>query len=207
MINGKYLKWKAKPLNSRRCKPATIWFRDDLNDVDAINNLTAGEAGLTANAAVGRSNAESFIRQEMQRDLGDPFNTLAMAVVAKNETFDFLTKSISDFTAANTNLTSSNAEISAAVKKLTNHLEAELKGRDSSNNHTTDTISNSGNWPNWCDLGAYYHTCGYNLWKGRNSKTCPRVKDNPDHKSEVTRRNPMGDSRLNCGFGNTPNGK
>ena len=175
--------------------------------MDAINKPTAGEASLTANAAVGRSNAESLIFQEMQRDIGESFGTLAMAAVAKNETFYSLTKSISDLTAANVKLTSSNAELSVAVKKLTNQLEAALKGRNSSNTRTTDTSSNGGNWPNWCDPGVYCHTCGYKLWKGQNSKTCPREKNNPDHKSEATSRNPMGGSRLNCGFGNTPNGK
>ena len=197
MMNGKYLKWKMKPINSRGWKPGKIWFRDALNDVDAINKLTAGEAGLTSNSAVGRSNSESLIRQEIKRDLGDSFDTLAMAEVAKNETFDSLTKSISELTASNTKLTSSNAELSAAFKKLTNQLETALKGRDSRNTRTTDTRSNGGNWPNWCDPGAYCHTCGYKLRKGHNSKNFPWVKDNPDHKSEATHRNPMGGSRLN----------
>ena len=84
VMNGKYLKWKAKPLNSRGWKPAKIWFHDALNDVDAIKKPTASKAGLNANAAVGRSNSDSLIRQEMQRDLGKSFDTLAMAAVAKN---------------------------------------------------------------------------------------------------------------------------
>ena len=207
IMNGKYLKWKAKPLNNRGCNPARVWFRNALNDVDIINKLTAGEAGLTANAAVGRSNSESLIRQEMQQDLGYSFDTLAMAAMAKNKTFDLLTRSISYLTAANTKITGSNAELSAAIKKLTNQLEAALKGRDISNTRTTDTSSNGSNWPNWCDPGAYCHTCGYNIRMGHNSKNFPRAKDNPDHKSEATRRNPMGGIRLNCGFRNTPNGK
>ena len=92
----------------------------------AINKLTAGKAGLTANAAIGRSNSESLIRQEMQRDLGESFDTLAMTAVAKNETFDSLTRAISDLTATNAKLTGSNTELSAAVKKLTNQLETAL---------------------------------------------------------------------------------
>ena len=175
--------------------------------MNAINKLTAGEAGLTANSAVGRSNYESLICQEMQRDLGESFNTLAMASVAKNKTFDSLTKSISNLTTANANLTGSNAELSATVKKLTNQLDAALKGRDSINTRTTNTSSNGSNWPNWCNPGAYCHTCGYKLRKGHNSKNCPRANDNQDHKSEATLRNPMGGSQMNCGFGNTPNGK
>ena len=159
-MNGKYLKWKAKPLNNRGWKPANIWFLDTLNDVDAINKLTYVEASLTANAAVKRSNSESLMRKEMQRDLGESFDTLAMEAVTKNETFSSLTRAISDLTATNAKLTGSNAEISAAVKKLTNQLEAALKGRDGSNTRTTKTGSNSSNWPNWCDLGSYCNTCG-----------------------------------------------
>ena len=94
----------------------------------------------------------------MQRDLGESFDTLAMTAVAKNKTFDSLTRAILDLTATNAKLTGSNAEISAAVKKLTNQLEAALKGRDSSNTRTTDTGSNGSNWTNWCDPGAYCHT-------------------------------------------------
>ena len=154
IMNGKYLKWKAKPLNNRGCNPARVWFRNALNDVDIINKMTAGEAGLTANTVVGRSNYESLFRQEMQRDLGESFDTSAMAAVAKNETFDSLTGAISELTATNAKLTGSNAELSATIKKLTNQLEAALKGRDGSNTRTTDTGSNSSNWPNWCDPGA-----------------------------------------------------
>ena len=143
----------------------------------------------------------------MQQDLGESFDTLAMAAVAKNETLDLLTRSILDLTATNANLTGSNADLSAAVKKMTNQLEAALKGCDGGNARNTDTGSNSSTWPNWCDPGAYCHTCGYKLRKGHNSKNCPRAKDNPDHKSEATRRNPMGGSWINCRFGDTPNGK
>ena len=130
-----------------------------------------------------------------------------MAELAKNKTFESITRSISDLTATNAKLTGSNAEISAAVKKLTNQLEAAPKGRDSSNTRTTDTSRNGSNWPNWCDPGAYCHTCRYKLRKDHNRKNCPQAKENPDHKSEATRQNPMGGSRLNCGFGNTLNRK
>ena len=135
------------------------------------------------------------------------FDTLAMAAVAKNETFDSLTRAITNLTVTNAKLTGSNAEISAAVKKMTNQLEAALKVRNSGSTRTTATNSNNSTWPNWCDPGVYCHTCGYKLRKGHSSKNCPRAKDNPDHKLEATRRNPMGGSWLKCGFGDTLNGK
>ena len=147
MMNSKHLKLKAKPLKNRGWKPAKIWFRDALNNVEAIYKLTAVEAGLTANAAVGRSNSESLIRQEIQQDFGESFETLPMAVMAKNETLDSLTRSISDLTATKAKLTGSNTELSVAVKKLTNQLEAALKGSNSSNTRATDTGNNGSNWP------------------------------------------------------------
>ena len=143
----------------------------------------------------------------MQRDIGKTFDTLAMAAVAKNETFDSLIRAISDLTSTNAKLKGSNAEFFTAIKKLTNQLEAALKGRNGGNNRTIDTISNSSTWPNWCNPGAYCHIWVYKLRKGHSSNNCPRAKDNPDHKSEATRRNPMGGSQINCGFRNTPNGK
>ena len=147
MTNRKYLKWKAKPLNNHWWKPAKIWFRDALNNVDTINKLTAGKAGLTPNTAVRSSNSESLIRQEIQQDFGESFETLPMAVMAKNETLDSLTRSISDLTSTKAKLTGSNTEISVAVKKLTNQLEAALKGSNSSNTRATDTGNNGSNWP------------------------------------------------------------
>ena len=138
----------------------------------------------------------------MQQDLGESFDTLAMAAVAKNETFDSLTRAISDLTATNAKLTGANAELSAAVKKLTKQLEAALKGSNGGNTRTTATTSNSSTWPNWCDPGVYCHTCGYNLRKGHSINNCPQAKEKPDHKSEATHRNPVGGSRRD-----TPNGK
>ena len=91
----------------------------------------------------------------MQRDIGKTFDTLAMAAVAKNETFDSIIRAISDLTSTNAKLKGSNSEFFAAIKKLTNQLEAALKGRNGGNNRTIDTISNSSTWPNWCDPGAY----------------------------------------------------
>ena len=106
----------------------------------------------------------------MQRDLGKYFDTLAMAAVTKNETFNSLTRFISDLTATNATLTGSNAELSTAFKKLTNQLEAALKGRNISNTRTIDTSRNGSNCPNWCDPGAYCHTCRYKLREDHNSK-------------------------------------
>ena len=45
-----------------------------------------------------------------------------MAAVAKNKTFDSITRSISDLTATNAKITGSNAELSTAVNKLMNQL-------------------------------------------------------------------------------------
>jgi len=41
------------------------------------------------------------VREEMQDQLGDAFDNLAMAVTAKNNTIDNLGKSVSELTATN----------------------------------------------------------------------------------------------------------
>ena len=47
---------------------------------------------------------------------------------------------------------------------------------------------------------------GTNSKKGHTSANC-RFNENPGHKKEATRKNTMGGSQLNAGFGNAPNGK
>ena len=52
MVNTKYLAWKKKTLIERNCKDRKKYFRLALNDVEDINKLATGEAGLTANAVI-----------------------------------------------------------------------------------------------------------------------------------------------------------
>jgi hypothetical protein len=231
LVNSRYLKWKKKPLASRTWPLAKTEFRDALSDVGVINKLTTAEAGLTANSAVNRrKTTEASVRAEMQRDLGESFDTLACAATIKSDTMDALSKSLSEVTAANGKLASANADLTATIVRLTNQLSSALGRSNSNNNNNTNNNSsnsnttrnrsrtrnnnnnnnNSGNsdeWPAWCDPDAYCHTCGYKVRKGHDSGTCPKAKDNADHKSGATRQNTMGGSKLHAGFGNQPNGK
>ena len=57
MINTKYLAWKKKAIPERNWKDGKKYFRSELNDVEDINKLTTGEAGLTLNAAIKQQDA------------------------------------------------------------------------------------------------------------------------------------------------------
>ena len=51
MINSKYLKWKRMTKIEGNWKAGKKFFRAALGDVEDLNKLTTGEAGLTANNA------------------------------------------------------------------------------------------------------------------------------------------------------------
>ena len=67
------------------------------------------------------------MREEIAEKLGESFDTLAMAAMAKNDTIESLIKTISD-------LTSNNSELTATIKKLTNQLERDLSKNGRSDN-------------------------------------------------------------------------
>ena len=63
-------------------------FRVALSDVKKLSKLSTGEAGLTANSAVAIKSTEQQVREEIAEQLGDSFDTLAMAAMAKNDTIE-----------------------------------------------------------------------------------------------------------------------
>jgi len=231
LVNSRYLRWKKKPIRDRTWALAKKEFREALSDVGIINKLTTAESGLTANAVLGTSTPEDKVRAEMQRELGESFDTLACAATIKSDTMDALSKSLAEVTSANNKLTATNAELSATILKLTNQLNRASNSNNNNNNNNSNNNgrrpgrnpnnnnnnnnnynNNNGNtdsndWPAWCDPDAYCYTCGYKVRKGHDSGTCPKAKDNADHKSNATRQNTMGGSKLHAGFGNRPNGK
>ena len=52
LINTKYLAWKKKAEAERTWAPAIKYFHAVISDVEELNKLITGEAGLTANATV-----------------------------------------------------------------------------------------------------------------------------------------------------------
>ena len=115
IINTKYLAWKKKAIPGRNWKDGEKYLRSALNNVEDINKLTTGEAVLTAKAAIKQQDAKQKVRKEMADKLGESFENLEMVATVKNETIKLLAKSISE-------LTSSNAELAATVKKLTSQI-------------------------------------------------------------------------------------
>ena len=83
LVNTKYLAWKKKAAAECKWAPAKKYFRAVISDVDELNKLTTGEAGLTENAAVADKSTEQQVREEMAEKLGESFDTLDMAATAK----------------------------------------------------------------------------------------------------------------------------
>ena len=86
LVNTRYLAWKKKAAAERKCAPAKKYFRAAISDIEELNKLTTGEAGLTANAVVANKSTEQQVREEMAEKLGESFDTLALAAIAKNDT-------------------------------------------------------------------------------------------------------------------------
>ena len=151
LVNTKYLALKKKAAAERKWAPAKKYFRAEISNVEDMNKLTTGEAGLTEKAAVANNSTKKKVRKEMAEKLGESFDTLAMASTAENDTIESLIKTISE-------LTSNNSEFTATIKRLTNQLERV----QSKNRRSDNTIaSNGGKWTLWCALDAYCFTCGY----------------------------------------------
>ena len=106
MVNLAYTKWKNQPNDERTWKKAKLWFCRALKDMETINKLPTGEAGLTANAVVKqKSAAEETVREEIQDQLGDTFDNLPLAATAKNDTINKLVNTVAELTATNATLT------------------------------------------------------------------------------------------------------
>ena len=77
-----------------------------------MNKLTTGEAGLTANIASITRPSEEAVQNEYAEKLGESFDNLVMAATTKADTIDAMATSIGQ-------LTTSNAALTASIKKLT----------------------------------------------------------------------------------------
>ena len=120
LINTKYLIWKKNSVVKRKWDPAKKYYRAAISNIEELNKLTTGEAGLTSNVVVADKNTEQQVRKEMAEKLGESFDTLTMAVRAKNDTIKSLTNTIIE-------LTSNKSELTATIKNLTNQLERDLE--------------------------------------------------------------------------------
>ena len=192
LVNTSYTKWKEKPKPQQTWIAAKIWFRKALGDAEDINKLTTGEAGLTANSVIKKTAAtEEKVREEIQDQLGDAFDNLAMAATAKNDTIDNLVRSVSQ-------LTATNAKQSEQIIKLTEDRKRALAGKPSAN--TTVKAPDS-----WLNPNGYCWSCGYKVGWKHGSDNCRKKAEG--HKSAATRQDTMGGSKIGAGFGTAPNGK
>jgi len=102
MANTAYTKWKT----ATNCTwtNAKSWSRKALREKEDINKLTTGEAGLTAKSVVKKKAAEQ-VREEIQDQLGDALDNLAMAATSKNEIIKKMVDTIKELTETNAILT------------------------------------------------------------------------------------------------------
>ena len=61
LVNAKYLAWKKKAAVERKWSPAKKYFRAAISDVEELNKLTTGEAGLTANSVISEKDTEQQV--------------------------------------------------------------------------------------------------------------------------------------------------
>ena len=188
-VNTAYTKWKQKPMADRNWTTAKTFFRKALGDAEEINKLTTGEAGLTANSVIKKREAtEEKVREEMQEQLGEAFDSLAMAATAKNETIDNLVASVAA-------LTATNAKQNTQIIKLTEDLKKALAANNNNstwrggrpNTNPTNPTNPTRNRDDWADPKGYCWTCGYKVAYKHNGKTCKTRA--PGHKFDATRKN------------------
>ena len=133
-----------------------------------------------------------MVRDNMAEKLGKYFDNLAISATTKSKTIDTMAQ-------ATSKITRSNAELTATIKKLTSPLDTALNKNINSND------SGENKCPHNPD--GYCSTCGYKVMRRHDRKTCRKGARNPDHKKEATRKNTMGGSTENSGYGKNPNGK
>ena len=195
-MSSEYTKWCAKPTADRTWTNGKAHFRKALRQADKINKLTAAEAGLGANAMEEKERQRNDARNEISEAMTVAFDNLAMAATAKAETIDNMAGTIEKLTATVAKLTKTNEELVAQIKRL----KVGTGPSNTTNKRNTADLDKNG-----FKLNGYCWTCGYKVKKGHHSGNC-RFKDNPGHCARATRKNPMGGSMLNAGFGNQPNG-
>ena len=204
-INSSYTKWKRKSAADRKWTTGKAFFRTAIKEAGVIGKLQ-GDNDFQANSITKKNKTTDNVRDEMVEQMGEAFDNLAMAATAKNDTIESMVKSISDLTTANKQLTAANQTLTQQLKVA---LEGNNRGNGGGSGGTSGGGSSTGKkeFPAWSDPNAYCFTCGYKLRTGHDSANCPKAKDNPGHKTEATRANPMGGSLRCAGWGNKPDGK
>ena len=61
LINTKYLAWKKKAAVEHKWAPAKKYLRAAISNVEELNKLTTGEAGLAANVVVADKNTDQQV--------------------------------------------------------------------------------------------------------------------------------------------------
>ena len=215
---------------------AKDYFRDALEDAEDIIGITAAESGLSANSATlsggGTEGIHDQVQDEIVNQLEGHFDRLAMAATERRSGMESLTASVERLSKQIETLTKTNEKLANQLAAANSRIQRLEGSRNSNNNRCNNNNSDDHRpgsrmglanipctrnkrvywpkknqpWPAETDPNAYCWTCGYLLAPGHNSATCPKAANHPSHKKEATRRNTMGGSAANKGWGNSPNG-
>ena len=120
-------------------------------------------------------------------------DNLALAAVTIQATLDMLAQTNTTLAKANAEHQSIIAKLTTKITSLTSKLEQLSAGGSGGNAGRGRFYPNNYCWSH-----------GYKLAHSHTSATC--TNKNEGHKIDATRRNPMGGSTWNSGYGNAPNG-
>ena len=120
-------------------------------------------------------------------------DNLDLAAVTKQATLDMLAQTNTNLSKANADQQSTITKLTTKITSLTSKLEQLSAGGSGGNAGRGSFDPNNYCWSHRYKL-AHIHT----------SATCTNKKEG--HKSDDTRRNPMGGSTWNSGYGNASNG-
>ena len=117
MVNGAYTKWKRKASVDRKWAPGKIFFRLAIKEAGNITKL-AGESDFSANSLTQlQKETQDTVREKMVEQMGEAFDNLAMAAIAKQDTMESMVKSIADLTDAKSRLTKANQTLTQQLQK------------------------------------------------------------------------------------------
>ena len=130
---------------------------------------------------------------EVSDMIGQSMVNLALAAVTKQATLDMLAQINTTLAKANSEQQSTITKLTTKITSLTSKFEQLSAG---------GSVGNAGRGR--FDPNNYCWSYGYKLAHSYTSSTCTNKKEG--HKIDATRRNPMGGSTWNSGYGNAPNG-
>ena len=119
LIGSSNYKFKQQQPADKAWKKVKKWYREALAKLKSINEEAGLQTAFSASNVTIKSEAQAEAKAEISRKLGESFEALAMAALAKAEIHDSQAGAIVTLTATNATLVATNATLTTEVKKLT----------------------------------------------------------------------------------------